>query len=548
MNKGSLTSIYLYGPSGSGKSMIGRMLAAQLSLPFIDLDEQIATAAQKSIAQIFASEGEAGFRARESAALEEITGSKTQVISLGGGALLSPANRQLALASGQILCLNASLETLVGRLAVDEGVRPLLLEPAPDQSFDRSDSAEPHRSAHHQKADALRASLARLLEARSAHYASFPLQLCMDELTPEEAVWQAQVCLGMFRVTGMDEAYDVRVHSGGLDQLGSLLFERNLRGPVAMISDSNVAGLYGDRVRESLLAAGYSTTVHVIPAGEAYKTIATAQELWSSFLHSGLERSSTVVSLGGGVVGDLTGFAAATYLRGIRWVGIPTTLLSIVDASLGGKTGIDLPQGKNLVGAFHPPAFVLADPQVLHTLPPSELRSGLAEVVKHGVIGDPQLFEICAQGLETIQANLEEVVRRAMAVKIQIIEQDPYEQSRRAALNLGHTLGHALELASDFTLHHGEAVAIGMVAAARLSERWGEAEPGLAQCISSTLSTLGLPVEIPSELDLGQILAAIGYDKKRHAGSVRLALPIRIGEVRVGVRLDDPEDLLLVKH
>ena len=542
MSKNSLTNIYLYGPSGSGKSTVGRILASQLALPFTDLDEHIVSAAQKSVAEIFASEGEAGFRVRESVALKEMASARTQVIALGGGALLSEANRQLALATGQVLCFCASLETLVKRLATDEEERPVL--------SDLSSGHHPTSSSsgRHQKTDALRASLKHLLEVRSAHYASFPIQLCMDEETPEQAAWQAQVCLGMFRVTGMGTAYDVRVLAGGLDRLGLLLRERDLSGTVTLVSDSNVADLYAGRVLESLEAAGYVATMYVIPAGESFKTIATVQELWSSFLKAGLERSSTVVALGGGLVGDLAGFAAATYLRGVRWVGVPTTLLAMVDASLGGKTGADLPQGKNLIGAFHPPALVMADPAALSTLPMGELRSGLAEVVKHGVIGDPRLFDLCAAGLETVQTNLEEVVRRAMAVKIQVIEQDPYEQGRRAALNLGHTLGHALELASGYRLRHGEAVAIGMVAAAQLSERWGEAEPGLARRIADTLSALGLPIEIPPGLDREQILAAIGYDKKRRLGKVRLALPVRIGEVRVGVELKDPEEILPVLY
>jgi 3-dehydroquinate synthetase len=207
----------------------------------------------------------------------------------------------------------------------------------------------------------------------------------------------------------------------------------------------------------------------------------------------------------------------------------------MVDASVGGKTGVDLPQGKNLVGAFYPPRLVLADPQTLDTLPEAELRSGMAEVVKAGVIGDPVLFDLCTRGWDALRPKLGEVVRRAMAVKIAVIEADPYESGRRAVLNLGHTIGHAVELVSNFQLRHGEAVSIGMVAASRLAVRLEIAGPGLADKIERVLKGLGLPVEIPAELDRQAVLSAMQLDKKRLDGSVRFVLPVRLGDVRVGV-------------
>jgi 3-dehydroquinate synthetase len=238
------------------------------------------------------------------------------------------------------------------------------------------------------------------------------------------------------------------------------------------------------------------------------------------------------------VVGDLAGFAAATYLRGIAWVGVPTSLLAMVDSSLGGKTGVDLPRGKNLVGAFHSPRLVIADLSTLITLPDEEFRSGMAEVLKAGIIGDPQLFALCDQGLYTVRQNLDEIVRRAMAVKIAVISEDPYEKGRRAALNLGHTIGHAVELLSGYHLRHGEAVAIGMAAEARLAERLHLAEKGTVDVIEEALRRLELPVEVPAEMSPGAILTAMQVDKKRMAGKVRFALPVKIGEVIVGVEAD----------
>jgi 3-dehydroquinate synthase len=290
--------------------------------------------------------------------------------------------------------------------------------------------------------------------------------------------------------------------------------------------------------------AGHNAKLVTFPPGEEHKNITTLQTLWDAFLEHRLERSGLVLALGGGVTGDMAGFAAATYMRGVRWAALPTTLLAMVDASLGGKTGVDRPQGKNLVGAFHPPALVLTDPATLKTLPQEEFRSGMAEVVKHGVISDPELFALCENltGLSNL-SDLDEIIRRAVAVKIKIIEQDPYEESLRAALNLGHTIGHAVEAVSDYQIKHGQAVAIGMVAEAKLSEMMGLAEAGLSVQIASLLRDLGLPTQIPAHLDREAMFQAMQVDKKRSRRAVRFALPLRIGEVRVGVEIPDLRDL-----
>ena len=532
-------NIYLYGPSGSGKSTVGRILAEQLALPYVDLDERIVASAQKTIPDIFATEGETGFRNRESKALDEVINHPPAVVALGGGALLDENNRTLTENSGPVICLMANLETLVERLQLDHNRRPLLEQTGSDN----------RPNTNTQKTEILRIRLTKLLEEREAHYANFSHQLAMNDLNPEEAAWKIQVDLGRFHIVGMGAGYDACVIQNGLQSMVDLLKERRLNGPVAVVSDNHVASLYGTRLVELLQSGGYFAQLVEIPAGEETKTMETVQYIWNNFLDYGLERTSTVVALGGGVVGDLAGFAAATFLRGIPWMVAPTTLLSMVDASLGGKTGADLPQGKNLVGAFYPPRVVLADPSVLRTLPDVELRSGFAEAVKHGIIGDPQLFKLCANGWSAVLDNLDEIVRRGMAVKIRIIQEDPFEQGAgrppgRAALNLGHTLGHAIEFASNFRLRHGEAVAIGMVAATRYSERIKLAAPGLAAEIAETLNGLGLPTEIPLGLDRAQVIAAIGVDKKRKAGKVRLALPVCIGDVRTGFELDHLEELL----
>lgn len=502
------SKIWLYGPPSSGKTTIGQRLAADLDRPFWDLDGEIEKHSGKAIPQIFADDGEVGFRERERAALQEVLAREEGIIALGGGALLSSENRALVEAAGPILCLTAPFEILLARLQAAAAERPLLA----------GDAA---------------ARLRELLERRAAHYASFPLQFDSGSLSPEQAAWEIQLALGAFHVRGMGEGYDVRVTPGGLEMVGDALEVRGSGGPIALVSDESVGERYAPRVVESLEKAGYRPHPIFIPAGETHKTVVTLQHLWEAFVNAEIERGSTVLALGGGVVSDLAGFAAATFGRGVPWAVLPTTLLAMVDASLGGKTGIDLPQGKNLVGAFHPPSLVLADPDCLATLPETELRSGLAEVVKHGVIGDAALFELCARGWAALQADWTTVVRRGMGVKVRVIQSDPFEKGLRAVLNFGHTIGHAVERLSEYRLRHGEAAAIGMVAETRLAERLGLAEAGSAEGLAAVLRGLGLPTEIPAQMSQAAILQAAQVDKKRRAGRLRFALPKRIGEVEV---------------
>lgn len=273
-------------------------------------------------------------------------------------------------------------------------------------------------------------------------------------------------------------------------------------------------------------------------------SIETVASLWEEFLHAGVERGSTIIALGGGVTGDLAGFAAATFLRGVAWVNVPTTLLAMVDSSIGGKTGADLPQGKNLIGAFHSPRLVLADPQLLHTLPNREIRSGLAEALKAGIIADPLLYRLCAAGWPEQMEDVDLLVSRALAVKARVIEEDPYEKNIRQSLNLGHTVGHGVELASGYRLSHGESVGIGMVVEARLAEHIGIAQSGLANEISATLTRLGLPTRTPLEISRKAVIVAILLDKKRRRGQIHFALPEKIGKVHVGVVVDQWENLI----
>lgn len=532
--------IYLYGPPGSGKSSIGRALAQNLALPFIDLDRRIENQAGKSIVEIFNQLGEVGFRELEKNALREVSTLEWGVIALGGGALVDPGNRKLAEHTGSIVCLSADEEVLYGRLSSASEERLFLM-------------GDSHQSLAAER-------LEDLLARRSQHYASFPYQLEVHAASPEQLAWKIQIDLGAFHLRGMlaqpapgdpgkpglerplPLGYDVRF-SSALDGLGEALRRRGLSGPVALVSDQNVAEYYLPGAINALEGAGYRIFSVIIPPGEPSKTMQTVSYLWQEFLEGGLERSSTVIALGGGVVGDLAGYAAATYMRGIPWVNLPTSLLAMADASLGGKTGADLPAGKNLVGAFYAPQMVLIDPTTLRTLPHPELRSGMAEVIKSGVVGDPQLFQVCSQAWPGIEEDWNTIIPRSMAVKIRIIESDPYEDGLREALNFGHTFGHAVEVASAYQVRHGEAVAIGMVTEARLSEQLGIAGQGLADEIKNVCIQLGLPVEIPKNLSRPAILEAMQVDKKRSGARVVFSLPQQIGEVITGVEVKDIEKL-----
>lgn len=501
-----MNHIFLYGPPGSGKSTIGRKLALKLARPFFDLDKVIEAKKGCPVSAIFAGEGEAAFRALERDVLQEVAGNPPSVIALGGGTLLDGENRAFAERAGKILCLRADADALFARIERTPGSRPLAAD---------------------------REAARKLLEKRAGHYASFPLSLVSGAQSFEEMVEEAEIKLGRFAVTGMGAAYPVEVEDGLLDSLSP-----SPTAHTVIVGDSHTLPLYGKRLADRLSAAGFKRVeLFEIPAGEATKTLDTVGSIWSSFLRGGIERRDTVFALGGGVVGDLTGFAAATWLRGVAWVGVPTSLLAMVDSSLGGKTGADLPEGKNLIGAFHPPRTVLADTATLSTLPPEELRCGYAEAIKHAVIADPGLLDTLPAPADFAarSPNVAPFVARAMAVKIRYIERDPHEKGLRAALNLGHTVGHGIEKATAFLVKHGEGVAIGTVYEAKLAEAMGLAQPGLAQTLEKVFRRVGLPVELPAGIDLASVKEAMTHDKKKADGVVRFALPAALGDVRTGV-------------
>jgi len=344
-------------------------------------------------------------------------------------------------------------------------------------------------------------------------------------------------------VTSIDGlGYSILVETDALARLGTLIRDHAPAHRYAVVTDENVARHYLTRVEQALATAlGNATAatghVHsvVIPAGEEHKTREQWARITDALLAHGCARDTTIVALGGGVIGDLAGFVAATYMRGVPVVQIPTTLLAMVDASVGGKTAVDTPAGKNTVGAFHPPALVVIDPATLTSLPTRELRAGLAEVIKHGVIANAaELERVSAVAPELLARTaspsaVESLIERSVRIKAHVVATDEREHGLRKVLNFGHTVGHGVEAASSYQLLHGEAIAIGMIAEARLAERLGVAEHGTAEHVERAVTTVGLPSRIPSGIAPGLVIELMQSDKKRRRGMLEYALPHRVG-------------------
>ena len=332
-------------------------------------------------------------------------------------------------------------------------------------------------------------------------------------------------------------SYRIVVASGALQSVGERLRELRLGSRAALVSDGAIMRLYGKTVVASLESAGFTVTTIDVPEGEAAKTLAVAEHCWDRLLTAGLDRTSTVLALGGGAVGDVAGFAAATYMRGINFIQLPTTVLAQVDASIGGKTAIDHPLGKNMIGAFHQPRLVVVDPAVARTLPEREFRSGLAEIVKHGIVLDADYFAELERDLAPLAARdlgvLERIIGGSCRLKASVVERDEREAELRHVLNYGHTIGHALEAATGYTRYaHGEAVSLGIVAEARLARRLGIADAETTTRQERMLETLGLPVRAPS-IDVEPIVSAMARDKKAKDGRVPFVLAPRIGAFRI---------------
>jgi len=511
----NLRPLLINGFMATGKSALAEVVALRTGRPCVDLDARIVRRIGMPIAEYFSQHGEASFRQVER---EELFGllqgwrgefSAPPVCALGGGALVHRPTRLTALRHAVVVSLEATLETVLAR-AAREGGRPLL--------DGRPASA-----------------LAELMEQRRPAYAEANAVLRTDEASPEELaemvirVWSDNAIV----VATAAHSYLVEVGSGRVEAcLPSLVGGAS---GVLLVSDETVHGLYGARVERALKSTAAATASVVLSPGEQAKNLASIEAVYKVALERALDRKGTFVALGGGVVTDMTGFAAATWLRGVRWVGVASTLLAMVDASVGGKTGVDFGPAKNSVGAFWQPSGVLCETDFIRTESERAYRGALAEVVKTAVIGDPELFELLDSRTDDVlardPATVAEMVHRSVALKAWVVGTDERESGIRAWLNLGHTIGHALEAHGEYSrLTHGEAVSLGMVAALRLGERLGETPRALTDRVVALLTRLGLPSDLAGE-PVAEAAALLGHDKKRAGSKLRFVLAREVGSV-----------------
>ncbi len=540
-----VTRIVLVGFSGTGKSTVARLLADRLGWTSGDTDEEIERSSGVSIPTFFREHGEAAFRAQERATLETFFERKEIVIATGGGAAVDASawgERLLGNAGCLVIGLDAEPETILQRLKAQEGEegetveRPLLV------------SADP-------------LSRVRTLKGERQHaYDQADLTLAVDSMdaagVADELAGVVRLVHGQplaLRLDAASASSDIAVGPGLLARLGERV---RLHWPNTqrawIVTDANVGPLHGALAQESLQGAGFGVQTRQVAAGEGSKSLATTGTLYDWLLGNGIERDDVVIALGGGVVGDLAGFVAATVLRGVGLVQVPTTLLAAVDSSVGGKTGINHPAGKNLIGSFLQPRLVVVDTELLRTVPPRELRSGWAEVVKHAVIQrstpDGERNDLAsllirnATNLKRLaEPALSYIIWRNIALKAAVVGADEREQGIRAFLNFGHTLGHAIE-AADYTLLHGEAVAVGMCAASQIGTALGACDDVDGRRIAELIGRFDL--SSTADFDEATALLRLKSDKKRVAGRQRFVLPLPGGGVTLR---DDVSDELVAR-
>jgi 3-dehydroquinate synthase/shikimate kinase/3-dehydroquinate synthase len=523
--------VWLVGMPGSGKSATGRALAERLGLAFVDLDDEVERTTGRSVEEVFGSDGEAAFRELEARTLASVAGGPAAVVATGGGAVMVEANRRLMRRTGRVWHLTVDAATARQRLAADPRARPLL---SGEDAWERL--ARDRDPLYSEVSDVALAP--RSTDGPEAVAASIA-----GDLEPVTTV----------PVHAAGGGYDVVVGAGLHGQLRFLVPEGEGPGTAFVIADRPVADRFLGIVSEGLFEAGWMFIHLPIPSGEAAKSLAVAEAIYRQLAVHEAQRADLVVALGGGCTSDLAGFVAATYLRGMQVVQLPTTLLAQVDAAIGGKAAVNLPEGKNLVGAFHQPVITIADVLALSTLPEPEYRSGLGEVAKYALAFDRGILDLLARDTGWLRSppnprrhgtsEVHDLVRRCVEIKAEIVSKDERDAGERLFLNYGHTLGHALERLDGFHgRSHGEAVAIGMVFAARLADRLGLArDDGLVERHVRLLGPLGLPTGGPLPPS-GDILAAMRMDKKRRGG-LRFVLLEDVG--RPTIATDVPDDVVV---
>ena len=536
-------NIILIGMMGAGKTTVGRALANSLGKEFIDSDHEIQERTGVKIPVIFEIEGESGFRKRESEVLIDLVKKDNIILATGGGAVLNPENRQLLKRSGIVIYLRASVNDLYRRTRHDKN-RPLLQT---QNLYARINELYIQRDAHycetaHIIIDSGKQGVRHVVQKLINKLVSINPDLFQSHDSPNIM----QTISVDFTPSSEKRRYPIHIGHGILERI-DLILSCLPQKRVAIVSNTTVAPLYLEKLRTALEKQGVISVPIILPDGEAHKNWETLNLIFDALLQNHCERNTTILALGGGVIGDLTGFAAATYLRGVPFIQIPTTLLAQVDSSVGGKTGINHQLGKNMIGAFYQPRMVLADSATLNTLPDRELRAGLAEIIKYGLIRDPAFFDWLEQNIHRLLARdpvtLNEAIQRSCENKAEIVAADEKEKGIRALLNLGHTFGHAIENGMGYGVWlHGEAVAAGTVLAAELSRRMKLISEGDVNRIRKIFIQAGLPVAAP-KMPPEKYLQLMTLDKKVDAGKTRFILLNRIGEAMM--RADIPPALLI---
>ncbi len=508
--------VVLSGLMGSGKSTLARALAERMGRACVDMDDMIASRTGLTIERWFSERGEDAFRDVEAHMVSDvIEETAPKVIALGGGAALRTETRKKLLKETLLITLTAPVDELSRRVAMDTS-RPLL------------------------KGGNAVEVLSQLKTSRAASYAECHASIETKGQGTDVLVTQIErfASLRCVAVPLGVRSYSVWIGTGLKDVVEHMVEQGRGEHTVVMVSDMNVEPIAGKPLLACLKASGHRVIDVVLPPGEAHKTLQNVEQIWNAALEGGVSRSDIVVGVGGGVVGDLAGFAASSLLRGIELGHVPTTLLSMVDSSVGGKTGFDRPQGKNLIGTFYQPRFVCCDLEHLRSLPMDEYRSGLAEVIKAAWIEGDSAVQFLEQNVDALLANhvdvLSEAIERAVALKARVVKEDEQESGLRRVLNLGHTIGHAIEAYERFEgIRHGEAVSLGMVASARVGVRLGMMQKEEALRLERLLRSLGLPTDVAPWLKRAEMFQFLSSDKKRSGETLHYVVPGAPGKVDV---------------
>jgi 3-dehydroquinate synthase len=524
-----MRNIILIGFMGTGKTTLGKVLGKKLGRTFVDTDEEIEKKLGMTVADIFDRHGADYFRNQEALTIEELSSLNNLVIATGGGAVLNPANVAVLKKTGQMVLLCSSTEEILKRLDSVES-RPLL-------------SGTRDLESRVQEL---------LIERKAAYEAAADFKIEVDNLDKETIAERIigllpernQTMTDQVYINLGDRSYMIHIGHNLLYRLRSNLREIVKSSKVMIVTNPEIERLYGDILKTELKAAGISPVMGLISEGERYKSLATAERLYDIAYKNEIDRQTPILALGGGVIGDLAGFVAATYMRGVPFIQIPTTLLAQVDSSVGGKVAVNHPGGKNIIGAFYQPEAVFTDLSTLDTLPKREIRAGLAEVIKYGVISDGEFFIWLEDNIEKVLSLEPEAIKKVVKIscksKAAVVRDDETEQGIRAILNFGHTLGHAVEALTEYKVYrHGEAVAIGMAAAARLAVNLGGFQQTDEKRIVSLLERADLPIEVPVNLNRDDLLSLMKKDKKAISSKLTFVLPVSIGNVQIVKGIDE---------